>query len=147
MVSPTMKRLVGMPLFITALLAAVLLNAVPSGYYIVSPGGVYEIEPRLQIPPERREEVGRIAFTAVYAQPGSWADVFAGWLSREADVVPAEEVRPSGISEEEYIRLNQRLIEESKLVAAVVGLKAAGYQADVTGQGAEVFGLLEGMPA
>jgi PDZ domain-containing protein len=142
-----MKRLLGLPLFIVALVASVLLNVVPSGYYIITPGGVFEIEPRLQIPPDRREEIGKLAFTAVYAQPGSWADVFNGWLSQEAEVVPAEEVRPSGISEEEYYQLNQRLIEESKLVAAVVGLQAAGYQAAITGQGAEVFGLLEGMPA
>jgi PDZ domain-containing protein len=39
------------------------------------------------------------------------------------------------------------LIDESKPVAAVVGLRAAGYPVNITGQGAEVDNVIRGYPA
>lgn len=142
-----MKRLVGWPLFLVFLLVGAFLTGLPSGYFIISPGGSYEIAPILEIPEPQREEVGRLAFTAVLAGPGSWLDVIGAGLSRTSQVVPAEEVLPDGLSRRELNEINQRLIEESKRIATVVGLRAAGYEAVVSGQGAEVVGLLEGMPA
>jgi PDZ domain-containing protein len=142
-----MKRILGFPLVVIAVVVSALVSAVPSGYYIIRPGGSYEIEPLLHVPDERRQEMGRLAFTAVQVQPASWADLAETRLFRNGDVVPAEEIRPPGVSEEEMIRINRQLIEESKLVAAVVGLQAAGFDARVTGQGAAVEAVLPGMPA
>jgi PDZ domain-containing protein len=61
--------------------------------------------------------------------------------------VPAVDVRPPGTTQEQVNQTNKRLIDESKPVAAVVALRAAGYPVDITGQGAEVESLIEGMPA
>jgi PDZ domain-containing protein len=51
------------------------------------------------------------------------------------------------VSQEQLDQINQRLIDESKPVAAVVALRIAGYQASITGEGAEVTGLVDGLPA
>src|SRR5262249_50825488 len=42
---------------------------------------------------------------------------------------------------------NKRLIDESKPVAAVVGLRAAGLPVAITGQGVSVESVVRGMPA
>jgi len=56
-------------------------------------------------------------------------------------------VRPPGTTQEQVNQTNKRLIDESKPIAAAVALRAAGYTVDITGQGAEVESILQGMPA
>ena len=142
-----MRRLLGIPaLFIMALLVA-LVAGVPSGYYVITPGDTYDIEARLRIPDEWRQAMGRLAFTAVHAREGDWGDLVGAWLTGTARVVPVADVRPHGVSQAELHELNRRLMDESEAVAAVVALRAAGYDAEVTGQGAEVGAVVEGMPA
>jgi PDZ domain-containing protein len=136
-----------LPLLLSLLLLGALLAAQPSGYYVIRPGGTYEIGPRLRLPDEHREEIGRLAFTAVLTGPGTWADVISARLSRVAEVVPESHVRPPGVSQGELNELNRRLIDESKPVAAVVALQAAGHPATITGEGAEVIQTLPEMPA
>lgn len=142
-----MKRILNLPFFLIALALGYFVSSVPSGYYLLRPGGAYEIAPILELPPEQRQEIGRIAFTAVRAGPASWWQVAEARVRGNAEVVPSDRIVPSGMTTEELNQRNQRLIEESKLVASVVGLRAAGLDARVTGQGAEVGGTLEGMPA
>jgi PDZ domain-containing protein len=45
------------------------------------------------------------------------------------------------------VEINQRLIEESKLIAALVALRTAGYDVSVRGEGATVHGTMPGTPA
>lgn len=144
-------RVIGRAIFpLPLLLVPLLLAAVatqPSPYYVMEPGGAYELESRITLPDERRQAMGRLAFTAVLVRPAVWADVARALVIREAEVLPREEALPHGMSQQEMNELNRRLIEESKLVAAMVALRAAGYSASVSGQGAEVISLIEGFPA
>jgi PDZ domain-containing protein len=88
-----------------------------------------------------------MAFTAVFEQEASWGEVARAKVVGRAEVVPAVDVRPPGTTQEQVNQTNKRLIDESKPVAAVVALRAAGYPVEITGQGAEVESLIEGMPA
>jgi PDZ domain-containing protein len=47
----------------------------------------------------------------------------------------------------EMREINERLIDESKKVAALVALQAAGYEAHISGQGATVHATISGAPA
>jgi PDZ domain-containing protein len=141
------KRLIGVPLLFVAVLTAALLTALPSPFFLLTPGGSYEIGTRLRIPEERRREMGRLAFTAVYAQPSNWGEAISARLSRTAEIVPAEEVRPQGVYQEQVNEVNRRLMDESKPVAAAVALRAAGYDVKIRGEGAEVVRVIERMPA
>jgi Lon-like protease len=118
-----------------------------SPYFLITPGGTYDIGSRLQVPDDRRRPMGHMAFTAVYELEATWAEVARTKLVGQAEVVPAVDIRPPGVSQEQVNQTNKRLIDESKPVAAVVGLRAAGYPVDITGQGAEVESVLDGMPA
>ncbi|MDP8923037.1 MAG: PDZ domain-containing protein [Chloroflexota bacterium] len=142
-----MRRILTAPLMLLLAVVLGVAAGLPSGYFVLHPGGSYEVGSRLEIPVEQREEMGHLAFTAVLAGPGSWGEVVMTWLDPAAEVVPAEQLRPHGVSQQEVNELNARLINESKLVAAVVGLRAAGHDARITGEGARVVDVLAGMPA
>jgi PDZ domain-containing protein len=135
------------PIIVLAVAIGVLLNAVPSGVYVLRPGGAYEVQPRLVVPEQVRQEMGRLAFTAVDASRASIAESVLARFSRSSQIVPADAIRPNGISSEEMRRLNAQLIEESKSIAAVVALRSAGYDVPAGGQGATVQAVLESSPA
>ena len=118
-----------------------------SPYFLITPGGAYDIGSRLRVPEDHRRPMGRMAFTAVYEQEASWAEIARAKIVGQAEIVPAVDIRPPGVSQEQLNQTNKRLIDESKPVAAVVALRAAGYSVDITGQGAEVESVLQGMPA
>lgn len=140
-----MRHVFGIALLVGVLLAAPL--GTTSTYYAITPGAAYEIGPRLKLDQEHRREMGRSAFTAVYAQPASWLEVLRVKAFGRAEMVPADDVRPPGTSQQQVNEANKRLIDESKPVAAIVGLRAAGFDAGVTGQGAQVESVLDGSPA
>ena len=156
------RDVVSIAALVGVLLAAPLHG--PSPYMLVTPGGAYDIGSRLRLPDEQRRPMGRLAFTAVYELDSTWLEVIRArardeleptsldglrdWLRETpAEIVPASEIRPPGTSQQQINETNKRLIDESKPVAAVVGLRAAGYDVAITGQGAEVQSVLNGMPA
>ncbi|HEV7662509.1 MAG TPA: PDZ domain-containing protein [Chloroflexota bacterium] len=133
-----------------ALLVGVLVVAplgATSPYFLITPGGTYDIGSRLRIPPEQQRPMGKMAFTAVYEQEATWGEVARARAVGKAEVVPAEVVRPPGTTQQQVNETNKRLIDESKPVAAVVALRAAGYPVEISGQGAEVQSILPGLPA
>lgn len=147
------RAVFGIALLVGVLVIAPLGAASP--FFLITPGGTYEIgtrpradgPPRLTIPEEHRKPMGRMAFTAVYEQEATWAEVVHARLAGEAEIVPAVYIRPPGTTQEQINQTNARLIDESKPVAAVVGLRAAGFPVEITGQGARVESILGGMPA
>jgi PDZ domain-containing protein len=158
-----MRRDVVSIVFLVGVVLAAPLEA-PSPYMLVTPGGTYDIGSRLRVPDDQRRDMGRMAFTAVYELDSTWLDVLRArardelgsggpdgvrdWLRESpAEIVPAVDIRPPGTTQQQVNETNKRLIDESKPVAAVVGLRAAGYDVAITGQGAEVQSLLDGMPA
>ena len=61
-----------------ALLVGVLVVAplgATSPYFLITPGGTYDIGSRLRVPDEQRRPMGRMAFTAVYEQEANWGEV------------------------------------------------------------------------
>jgi PDZ domain-containing protein len=133
-----------------ALLVGVLVIAplgAASPYFLITPGGTYDIGSRLRVPDDKRQPMGRMAFTAVYEQEASWSEVVRTHVLGQAELVPAAAIRPPGTTQEQLNQTNKRLIDESKPVAAVVALRAAGYTVDITGQGAQVESILKGLPA
>ncbi|HET6316629.1 MAG TPA: PDZ domain-containing protein [Chloroflexota bacterium] len=133
-----------------AALVAVLLVAplgATSPYFLITPGGTWDVGSRVTVPEDVRKPVGRMAFTAVYEQEANWGEVARARVVGQAEVVPATDIRPPGTTQQQVNETNRRLIDESKPVAAVVGLRAAGYDVQITGQGSQVESVIQGMPA
>ena len=116
-----MKRVGGCaPVLLIALLV-VLASVLPSGYYIIGPGGTYEIEPRLQVPAETRQEMGRLAFTAVYAKPGTWLEFAQAQLSKD-ELVAYLAAKANAFTRE----------QKTALLKALLGVFAADGRFDET---------------
>jgi Lon-like protease len=139
-------RPLGWPLLFIAIVGW-LASGLPSSYYLMAPGGSYDVASRLVIPDDQRKETGRLAFTAVEVGRATWRQVIVARLTGNDEIVPAEEIRPPGISTRELNELNARLIDESKSAAAAVALRVVGYEVEITGQGAGVRAVLPGSPA
>jgi PDZ domain-containing protein len=140
-----LRDLLSISFLIGTLVIAPLGAASP--YFLVTPGGTYDIGSRLQIPDEHRQPIGRMAFTAVFEQEATWTEIARARIAGRAEVVPAVYIRPPGTTQEQINTNNRRLIDESKPIAAFVALKAAGFPVAITGQGARVESIVDGMPA
>src|SRR5260370_39599715 len=106
-----------------ALLVSILVVAplgATSPYFLITPGGAYDIGSRLRVPDEQRKPMGHMAFTAVYEQEANWGEVLHARLAGQAEVVPAVDVPPPGTTQEQVNQTNKRLIDESKPIAAAV---------------------------
>ncbi len=132
--------------FLVAVVAVAPLGAT-SPYFLITPGGTWDIGSRVHVPDEVRRPTGRMAFTAVYELEANWAEVARAKVQGQAEIVPAVDIRPPGTTQQQVNETNRRLIDESKPVAAVVGLRAAGYDVEITGQGAQVESVIQGLPA
>jgi Lon-like protease len=139
------RDLVSIVLLVSVVVVAPL--GATSPYFLITPGGTWDIASRVKVPDEVRRPAGRMAFTAVYEQEANWGEVARARVVGQAETVPAVDVRPPGTTQQQVNETNRRLIDESKPVAAVVGLRAAGYDVDVSGQGAQVESVIAGMPA
>lgn len=140
-----LRDLVVIGFLISVLVIAPLGAASP--YSLITPGGSYDIGSRIKVPDDVRRPVGRMAFTAVYETEANWGEVARARMAGGAEVIPTVDIRPPGTTQQQVNETNRRLIDESKPVAAVVGLRAAGYDVEITGQGAQVQSVLSGMPA
>jgi PDZ domain-containing protein len=148
------KDVVSIAFLVGVLVVAPLGAASP--YSLITPGGTYDVglaatqsapTPRLSIPPEHQKPMGHMAFTAVYEEEANWGELAHARLQGDAEIVPTAYIRPPGTSQQQLNQTNQRLIDESKPVAAAVALRAAGFPVSVTGQGARVESVIDGMPA
>jgi PDZ domain-containing protein len=143
------QRLLGRPAALWLLLLALVVLAgqgLPSPYSRLSPGGAYELSPRIQVPPELRREIGWLAFTAVRVRPASYADWLLGAFDRSGRLVPTSTLRPADVQPGEYVAVRRQLMEHSKAIASVVALKRAGYEIDFS-QGALVEQVSAASPA
>jgi PDZ domain-containing protein len=132
---------------VLAALATLVYAVQPSPYYVLTPGGTYDLKQRLTVPDPYGKEMGHLAFTAVFAQGATWGQYVGARLSQNAEIVPADEIRAPGETQEDVNARNQHLIDESKPVAEVVAMRYAGLDARLVGQGAAVRGVLPGLPA
>ena len=64
-----------------------------------------------------------------------------------ADLVPADHILAPGQSEQQRIKVNDRLMSDSKTTAKIVAEKALGLPVKIRQQGAQVLGVENGMPA
>lgn len=105
-------------------------------YVIERPGPVFDVQEKIEPAPTRKH--GAIYMTTVITSNGRLVSIVPALVDPKAAVVPRTAIRPEGMSPEQYGRVTTRMMDESKIAAQVVGLRAAGYEVQLEGQGAEV---------
>jgi PDZ domain-containing protein len=108
-----------------------------------APGLALAVEPMVQIAPEHRyTHSGSLILTSVVAQApiiaGEWV---AGQLSPIVKIVPPASIVPENTTIQEQARQGFRQLDESVTTAIVVGLRRAGYSADLISKGVTVLGI------
>ncbi len=129
---------------LAGLLGVVLLAAAASLLLInnglEAPGFALAVEPMVRVAPAHRyTHSGSLILTSVVAQApiiaGEWA---VGQVSPVVKIVPPARIVPENTTLQEQARQGFQMLDESVTTAIVVGLRRAGYSADLIGKGVEV---------
>ncbi len=138
---------VGLSVFLV--LGVVAASTIEVAYYAVGPGPVEEVGPLVSISGgvETFESTGEFVFLTVVLDEVTVLEFLDAAIDSRVDLQPRDAIRPSGVSSEELRESNRRSMEESKQRAVFVALTRLGYEAELSGDGAVVIGLVEDSPA
>jgi PDZ domain-containing protein len=108
-----------------------------------APGFALAVEPMVRVAPDHLyTHSGSLILTSVVAQApiiaGEWA---VGQVSLAVKIVPPASIVPENTTLQEQARQGFRMLDESVTTAIVVGLRRAGYSADLIGKGVKVLGI------
>jgi Lon-like protease len=133
-------------LVVVVVLAGAAL-VVPLPLFVISPGSALAVEERVTLAGPAGEVSGDLLLLTVALRRPTAVEALAAWLDDAREVIPRGDVVPEGVDEEEYLEAQRELFRESGQVAAAVGLRAAGLEVGVTGEGARVAGVVPGGPS
>ncbi len=131
-----------------ALLAAAMLLAFASSLMtnegLDAPGLALSVESMVNVPPQYQHvHKGTLMLTTVF----SHAPILVGeWLAAHVDramtLQPPEVVVPKDTTLQEQAQQGYQMLNESEATALAVGLRLAGFKADLIGKGVEVLEIL-----
>ena len=128
-------------------IAAALIYRPP--LVVVSPGPAIDVgrDVTVQGIPATRLNGRYLLLTVHISEPTALGAAYAV-LNPELELITRSElVGGEGISEEEFLRGQRRLFEESRKAAAAAAASAAGMEVNLAGRGAQVVDVVESAPA
>jgi Lon-like protease len=146
--APRLRCAVGMGIF------AIVCAAAPAALLLTNngieaPGLALAVEPMVSAPAKvAHAHPGSFILTSVLEQApitaGEWA---VSRFNPAVEIVPPEQIVPPDSSLQEQARQGYQQMDDSEATAIVVGLRLAGYPAEIAGKGAEVLSILPESPA
>lgn len=126
---------------------ALLMLPLVDGLY--APGPAVSVIPMVIVPDDRRTETtGQLMLTTVVAQTpitlGQWA---YARIEPAFTLVPPEQVVPRDTTPQQVMRRNVQMLEESEATAVVVGVRLAGFTADLTSTGLAITAVAPESPS
>ncbi|EHJ52127.1 SepM family pheromone-processing serine protease [Streptococcus macacae] len=122
----------------TLLLLAFFFAPLP--YYIETPGGAYDVRSVISVNDKEDKEKGSYNFVAVKVGRATPAQVVYAWLTPFTEVSSAQETT-GGISDADYMRINQFYMETSQNGAVQEALKLAGKKSSLKYKGVYVLNV------
>src|SRR5699024_3112993 len=131
---------------IIVVLLGYFLAAFKLPYSIYKASGAYVLNPIVEVEGgyESAGDMHLVTVSGGQATPVQY--LWAKILSHH-EVVPIEEVRPEGITDEDYMHIQLQMMESSQEASKVVAYAAAGAEITITCDGVFVVGVVENMPA
>lgn len=130
---------------------AVLLTAafvVPLPVYLQVPGRLLALAPCIEVAAPAATRVdGEYLLTTIQLLPGSTVDVARGLFDDDVSLVQREEVIPAGVGADAYFDQQRVVFSSSADIAAAVGLRGAGLDVRISGDGVLVAATLPDTPA
>jgi PDZ domain-containing protein len=124
-------------------------SLMPTNDGIEAPGVALSVEPMVKVPPQHdHPPQGTFILTTVIPQTpilaGEW--VYAK-LNPEVRLVPPEQIVPPHTTPQEIARQGTQMLNESEQTAIAVGLRLAGYNVNIVGEGVKVVTIEPDSPS
>ncbi|MGT2749371.1 SepM family pheromone-processing serine protease [Streptococcus orisasini] len=113
---------------------------VPLPYYMEMPGGAYDIRTVLTVNNKEDKEKGSYNFVAVGVSKATVFQVIYAWLTPFTEITSAQETT-GGVSDADYIRINQFYMETSQNGAIYEALNLADKKANLDYMGVYVLNV------
>lgn len=132
--------------FLLAFIVAAFLSTYQLPYYIYTPGSADPLTSIVEVEGgyESEGEMHLVTVSGGQATPLSY--LFAKIFSYH-DIYPLEQIRPEGVSEEEYIQAQLQMMESSQEASVVVAYEVAEKEVTIDYEGVYVVSVEEEMPA
>lgn len=130
-------------------MAAAIFSFVPLNYGLEAPGFTASVEPMVQLPLKYVHPAsGSFILTTVIPQtPILFVEWVYGHLDRSIKLESADQIVTSNTSVQATAQQQYHFLLDSETTAVIVGLRLAGYQVNVTGDGAMILSILPESPA
>ncbi len=138
-------RRAGFLLSVVALVAAAAV--VPLPWLAITPGPTFETSELIDVSGDVADANGHYLLTSVQLDDASLFETIGAVFDDATDLVERSSAIPTDIGEDEFIRAQRRLFEETARLAWAVGTRAAGWHVRIQGGGAEVLAIADGVPA
>lgn len=115
-------------------------------YYVYKPGAADPLEEMIVIE-EGKESDGDFHLVTVSGAKATPIFYLMGKILPYHEIVPIQEARPDGISDEDYMHLQLKLMESSHHSSTVVAYEAAGEEVEIVHNGVYILEIVENMPA
>lgn len=118
-------------------------------YFAFSPGpvadSVREVHVDANLPSYKPK--GELLMLTVSLQEVNPYEALAAELDPAVDLVPADEVRPKGTTQQDFTQQNLQMMDTSKETAIALALHHLGISSGISSDGVQVVQLLDGAPA
>ncbi|CDQ19859.1 PDZ domain-containing protein [Halobacillus karajensis] len=131
---------------IITILIVAFLGAFRLPYYIYKPGTADPLNDIVEVTGgyESEGDMHLVTVRGGQATPLQW---MLAKIRPFHQIYPLEEIRPEGVTEEEYFHAQLQMMESSQEASKVVAYQAAEKEIDITYEGVYVMNVIEGMPA
>ena len=116
-------------------------------YVLVKPGTARDLREMVSVEGADQTDTGKFFLVAVAQQSSSIWTLLYGYVHPYIELQRLSNVIPPGMQEEEYRRILQQWMDESKSMAQVIALKRAGYNVEIVSEGVVVAGFLDQSPS
>lgn len=125
---------------------ALFLSMYKLPYYIYKPGDAGALNPIVEVE-DGYESKGDMHLVTVRGGQATPIQYAMAKVLPHHELHPIKEIRPKGVTEEEYFHVQLQMMESSQEAAVVVAYKAAKEGIDIQYKGVYVVSIIEGMPA
>lgn len=115
-------------------------------YYVYQPGDASALDPVVEVEGGYESE-GNMHLVTVRGGPATPAYYLWAKIRPHYDIYPIDQVRPEGISHEEYFQTQLHLMESSQEAATVVAYEAANKSIEIEYKGVFILSVMDDMPA
>jgi len=115
-------------------------------YYIYKPGGADALEAIVKVD-DGYESEGDMHLVTVGGLQATPVQFVWAKLKSHQEIVPLSDVRPEGVTEEQYMHAQLQMMESSQEKSTVVAYEAADADISITFDGVYVVNVIKDMPA